>query len=366
MEDKVLEEEIKEIKPTSKKTILINIAIILIIFICLFIYMINVDGIDNIINLLKNSDLRWVGIGLVCIVIYWITEAACLHIPFKKMFKGQKFSNTFRISMIGQLFNNITPFSSGGQPMQAYEMSKDGKKMSDALSILVMKFIISQTTLVIFTAIVLIFQFSYFTTLVNNFLFLAIFGFAVNIGAIIFIFLMGVNKKLVLVILKPIYILLGKLKIFKNVDEKIDKLVLSVDNFSNQFALMKKEKMMIVQMTLISVVQFMAYYYITYAVYRAFGNSGVSVFSIIPAQAFLMMIMAFTPVPGAGIAAEGGFLILFDSIFQKGTINMSILFWRIYTFYIPIIIGALFLIPGSVFKFKKNKLKGEKKYERIR
>lgn len=355
MEDETLNEEIKEKKPASKKTIIINISIILVIFIGLFIYMINVDGLDNIIDLLKNSDLRWVGIGFVCIIIYWLTEAACLHIPFKKMFKAQKFSNTFRISMIGQLFNNITPFSSGGQPMQAYEMSKDGKKMSDVLSILVIKFIISQTTLVVFTAIILVFQFNYFTTLVNNFLVLAIFGFAVNIGAIVFIFLIGINKKLVLAILKPIYMLLGKLRIFKNVDEKIDKLIISVDNFSSQFAIMKKEKTMILQMTLISIVQFMAYYYITYAVYRAFGNSGVSVFNIIPAQAFLMMIMAFTPVPGASIAAEGGFLLLFNSIFQKGTINMSILFWRIYTFYIPIIVGALFLIPGNAFKLKKQK-----------
>ncbi|MDD3304059.1 MAG: lysylphosphatidylglycerol synthase transmembrane domain-containing protein [Clostridia bacterium] len=348
-------EEVQQVKPANKKSLMINIIIILLIFIGMFIYMISVDGIDNILNLLKTSDYRWVGVGLVCIIIYWMTEALCLHIPFKKMFKGQKFANTFRISMLGQLFNNITPFSSGGQPIQAYEMSKDGKKMSDSLSILVMKFIISQTTLVVFTAIVLIFQFEYFASLVSNFLFLAIFGFTVNIAAIVFIFMIGINKKLVLGMLKPIYKLLGRLKIFKNVDERIEKLVISIDDFSNQFALMKKEKWMIVKMALISMIQFMAYYYITYAVYRAFGNSGVSVFSIIPAQAFLMMIMAFTPVPGAGIAAEGGFLLLFNSMFEKGTINMSILFWRVYTFYLPILIGSLFLIPGSAFKRKKKK-----------
>ena len=148
-------------KNKSKK-IYINVAIILIIFVALIIYMIKVDGIDNILNLLKNSDYRWVMVGFLCIVIYWICEAICLHIPLKKSFSDQSFFDTFRISMIGQLFNNITPFSSGGQPIQAYEMSKEGKKMSDVMSILAMKFVISQTMLVLFTAVVLLFECNYF------------------------------------------------------------------------------------------------------------------------------------------------------------------------------------------------------------
>lgn len=49
-------------KNKSKK-IYINVAIILIIFVALIIYMIKVDGIDNILNLLKNSDYRWVMVG---------------------------------------------------------------------------------------------------------------------------------------------------------------------------------------------------------------------------------------------------------------------------------------------------------------
>ena len=46
--------------------------------------------------------------------------------------------------MIGQLFNNITPFSSGGQPMQAYELNKNGLRVSDSLCAMSMKFIITQ------------------------------------------------------------------------------------------------------------------------------------------------------------------------------------------------------------------------------
>ncbi len=108
---------------------------------------------------------------------------------------------------------------------------------------------------------------------------------------------------------------------------------------------MRKEKKVVISMFITATLQSLFYYSITYMVYRAFGNSGISLFTIIPAQAFLLMLMTFIPTPGSGGGAEGGFLLIFNSIFREGTINISILFWRIYTFYLPIIIGTLFLIP---------------------
>ena len=132
----------------------------------------------------------------------------------------------------------------------------------------------------------------------------------------------------------------------------IDNFDKSMDNFSGQFKVMKSEKLMVLKMFVVAVIQSMSYYSITYMVYKAFGNSGITFLQIIPAQAFLLLIMTFVPTPGSGLGAEGGFYLLFNSIFKKGTINMSILFWRIYTFYLPIIVGALFLIP---IKAKKGK-----------
>ena len=95
-------------------------------------------------------------------------------------------------------------------------------------------------------------------------------------------------------------------------------------------------------------------------VYRAFGNTGTSFWQIIPAQAFLLLIMTFVPTPGSGLGAEGGFYLLFNSIFKEGTINMSILFWRIYTFYLPILVGTILLIPVKKIKLKNKETKTEK------
>lgn len=342
-------------KPANKKSTIINIAIVVIIFIGLFIYMINVDGIDNIVNLLKNADFKWVVGGVFCIVFFWLCEGITLHLPLKKLYPDQRFCESFKVSMIGQLFNNLTPFCSGGQPMQAYELSKTGKRVSDSFSMLAIKFIIYQMALVLFTFVVVIFQFDFFMSLMNNFLWVALLSFGVNIFAIIIVILAGINKKIISSIANPIIKFLGKIKIVKDTQSTIEKFDNSLSNFNNQFKFMKAQKALVVKMFLISIVQCLSYYMITYMVYRAFGNSGLAVWQIIPAQAFLLLVMTFIPTPGAGIGAEGGFLLIFNSIFKEGTINMSILFWRLYTFYAPIIVGAIFLAFSNK-KFKKVKL----------
>ena len=254
--------------------------------------------------------------------------------------------------MIGQLFNNITPFSSGGQPMQAYELNKNGLRVSDSLCAMSMKFIITQLALVLFTFIIMIFEFDFLKNLMQDFLWLVIVSFIINILAIAFVILAGINKNIILTICKPFIKLCGKLKIVKDVEKTTNKFDESVTNFSNQFKFMNSKKKTVIKIFIIATIQSFLYYSLTYIVYRAFGNSGISYFQIVPAQAFLLLIMTFIPTPGSGIGAEGGFLLIFNSIFKQGTINMAILFWRLYTFYLPIIIGALFLIP--VKKSKTN------------
>lgn len=159
---------------------LINISVVVLIFIVMTVYFLAVDGIDNIISVLKTVNISWALIGLTLIILYWLLEALCLYIVEKKIYKKQKFINSLKVSMIGQLFNSLTPFSSGGQPMQAVAMKCEGKSVSKSATILLIKFIVYQATLVIYTALILIFEYSYFRNSVSGFVKLAIIGFIVN------------------------------------------------------------------------------------------------------------------------------------------------------------------------------------------
>ncbi len=330
------------------KTI-INISIIIIICVSVLMYVIITEGMANILSTLKQINIPWCIAGFFLITIYWLLESLCLYIVEKKMYKNQKFKDSFKVSMIGQLFNCITPFSSGGQIMQAVAMKCEGKSTSNSASILLIKFIVYQATLVMYTLVIILFQYTYFKNMVTGFVRLALIGFLVNFGVICFLVLVGFNKNFVLKLLSGIYKFLNKLHIIKDVETKITKLSESINNFNLQFKIIRKEKAMVFKLTLATAVQLTVFFAITFAVYKMFGLSGTSFIKIISAQAFLSMVMAFIPIPGAGIAAEGGFYVIFSLFFTSSTINMSILFWRFYTFYLPIIVGSAFLIS-----MKKN------------
>lgn len=346
---------------TSKKNKIIyalNIVLIIAIFIGVFIYMINVEGMENIQKILQEADYKWVVLGLVCLVTMWLCESITFHIPFKKIYKDQTLGNSFKITMIGQLFNNLTPFASGGQLMQAYVLKKEGRRASDALSVLTMKFVITQTMLIIFTIIVVLSQFNFFMSIFKDLVWIGVIGIVINIGIVILFFLMGMKKEIILKMMRPLIrfggkLHIGKFKFIKNPEAKIEKFEDSVSNFSYKFKKMQKQKKVIAWMIVIGLLQSILYYAITYMVYKAFGNAGASFFQIITTQAFLMLIMTIFPTPGAGLGAEGGFYLLFNSIFAENTINMSIVFWRMYVFYLPIIIGALFFLPTK----RRDKIK---------
>ena len=97
----------------NKKKYAFNILIIIVIFSVFLIYMIKHDGIETIREILNTADYKWIIAGLVCLILVWLSESLCLHLPLKQIYPNQKFLNSVKINMIGQLFNNLTPFATG-------------------------------------------------------------------------------------------------------------------------------------------------------------------------------------------------------------------------------------------------------------
>lgn len=352
-------EELNSIKKTSTKSKAINICFILAVFFGLIIYMIKVDGINNIIYVLENANYKWIFLGFILLIIEWLLQTIEVHIPLKNMYPNLKYLATLKSNIIGLLFNNITPFSSGGQPFQAYALSKYGLKMSDAFSALMMKFIVYEVGLFTWIAVLFITKFDFLYNIFNGHMWLIALGFLTNAFASLSILLAGLNKNLVLKIVKPIISFGAKIKIIKrffikDFDATIKKIEDSVSNCSNQFNEIKKQKGSLLKMYLAVILQLLAYFAIPFAIYKAFGNTGASFIEIITVQAYLLLIMSFVPTPGSGLGAEGGFAFLYKTIFING-LNMAILFWRIYTFYLPIIIGPFVFLSVNRKKINKEK-----------
>ncbi len=102
-----------------------NSIILLLITFIVFVFVLK-DDFFSIIETLKNANYLWIIAALLCYFIAIIFEARA----YQEIIHGYQYHYTFKqaykMLLITKFFNGITPFSSGGQPMQVYMLKKMG------------------------------------------------------------------------------------------------------------------------------------------------------------------------------------------------------------------------------------------------
>src|SRR5699024_4958090 len=88
-----------------------------------------------------------VGVGLVFVYLFLRSVEICCTI--QKFKPSYTFRKAFRLMLVTQFFNAVTPFSSGGQPFQVYTLKKDGLRVTDGTNVIIQNFIVYQVALVI-------------------------------------------------------------------------------------------------------------------------------------------------------------------------------------------------------------------------
>lgn len=320
----------------------INGTIIVISIIVLTAYIFIVDKPANILAAVLTVKPIWLLAAAMMMIVYWLLESGILHLVTKKLYPGQRFMNTLTTSMIGQFYNCITPFASGGQPMQAYSMVHYGVPLGIAGSSLLVKFIVYQFSLTLYSLVMLIVYWGFFSSKVSGLAALSILGFSINMAVMLGLVFIGFAKGTAKKVTASVIHFLAKLHLIKQPEEKIEGAFQELEQFHSGFELIRHNIGTIFNMFWMSVIQLTVFFLIPYFLCLAFGKSGVSPLQVIAAQAFVSMITAFIPLPGAAGGAEISFVTFF-AIFMSGSdLNLSMLLWRILTFYGPIVVGAAF------------------------
>lgn len=339
-------------KNNSKK---LNLIFCGIAFVIMLVYLFAFGEADDLMNSLGEIKIGFLLFAVGLMVLYWFLESLSLHIITKKVDKKAKFKNTAVVSMVGQYFNCITPFASGGQPIQAFYMVKYGTPLGSAMTALLVKFIIYQFVLTAYSIFVLILKFSMFTEELAPLMLLAIVGFIVNSVVIVLMFMVALFKNGTTRFVHGLIRLLGKIRVFKNPEKKMEEMDEQLETAYENFQFVKKQPKMIIEVCLTTIVQLTAYFAISYVIYAGFGLSSMDFLTIISCQAFVMMISSFMPLPGALGAAEGSYAAYFMYIYNSNQAQMSIsmVIWRFLTFYLPIIVGLTMTMLMS--RNEKNK-----------
>lgn len=332
-------EETKKKKKGNK----LNLIICGIAFIVMVVYLVFIDGIDNVVAAIRDINPLFILICVLFMVGYWLCESGTVHIMLRSLHPKIRFWDTWRVTIIGQYFNCITPSASGGQPMQAYYLVKFGVPLGSAMTALLSRFIVYQFTLTIYSIFTLIVGFSEFGEDLNRkgLMLFVLIGFVINTAVIVVLIGIAVWRTGTLKVANWFISLLVKMKICKNPMKWRIYISREVNKFHKNFNFLKKNVGIIIKSLILNIIQLTLYLSISYMLYLGFGMNEVSLLQIISYQAFVLMISSFIPLPGAMGGAELGYAGFFGDIFG-GYVSVSTMLWRIFTFYLPIIVGLVF------------------------
>lgn len=297
----------------------------------------------------------WLAAALGCMIAYWVLEGGILHILLKRSDARRRFRETFRVSMGGQYFNAVTPFSTGGQPFQAYYLAKQGTDVGVAAGALLGKFLVYQIALVFVSSVLLLARISYFRARVPDFFAVVLIGYLVNLVVLLVLvgvgFFRGVADRLCRFFLR-----LGKRLRLVRREDAMDRAEAALTRFHGEFREMLRNPGALAAGFGLSLVQLTLYLAVPWCLYRAFGLSQVDPLTVLGAQGFVMMIASFVPLPGAGVGAEGAFYFFFRTFFPaEGQLSVAMILWRLITFYLTVAAGAPFALRAGHTSSQKTK-----------
>ena len=286
---------------------------------------------------------RWIAAAVACMLLYWLFESLSLHIMILPMHKTQRFRDTFRVTLGGQYFNSITPFATGGQPFQAYYLTRQGLTLGVAINALLSRFIIYQSALVLSSILLLSLRLAYFQETVSDFTLLVLIGFAVSLLVMAALIALALFPRVTRRFSFAVIRLLAKMHIWKDPEEKMAYMDEELLKFRDCFREMLKNIPAVSVCFLCSILELLCFMAVPYAIYKAFSLEAFDPITIIAAQSFVMMVSNFIPIPGASVGAEGAFYLFFRQFFpDEHELGLALILWRVITFYFTIAVSAFF------------------------
>ena len=285
--------------------------------------------------------LNWMIAALACMGGYWLLEGMALHVLTGCLYWGVPFRSTMRTAMIGQLYSALTPFSSGGQPIQFFYMQRDGLDTGGAASVLTIKTIAYQVGVILTALTAILSSYSLFRDQVPAFWPMTAVGFVSNLLVAFGMLLFALSPRVTRKLYRGVVRLLHAVRLVRDADAANEKARAQFEVYHESTRRYEKKGWIVLYALLLTLVQLALYYLAPYMIYRAFGYREAGVIPIVSAAVLVSTISSFVPLPGGSGGAEGTFVLFFSLFLSQDDLLVTLLLWRTITYYASMVIGSL-------------------------
>ena len=314
----------------------------------------NGQEMSGAVDALLSIGPSWIALCLIAYLVYVGCEAFSLYFYLKR--QGHRISWLYAVfvSIIGLYYSNITPGATGGQPMQAYYLTKRNVPLGVGTSALTVKLFCFQFMLAVLGTVLWIAHGPFIAEQLGGNSWILIVGYAYNWFTVLLMIVLSFCHKPVELLIRFSVKLGVLLRICKNPDESRRKWKEVQASFHSCIQSLVKRPLDLLVQLVTGGVELMALMMVISFVYRAFHLSGVEWSKLTALGVMLYTSAAYTPLPGASGAQEGLFALYFASVFPDGIRVMALLVWRFFTYYMSLIVGAVVSVVHGFVSGKKK------------
>ena len=311
--------------------------------------------ISDVLKELHRADKVWLAFGALAVFCFIAGESVIIKYMLWLFKEKVPFLRCLKYSFIGFFYSYITPSSSGGQPAQMIYMKKDGIYYGYSTLIMLIIAAVYKAVLVLMGIFFYIFYHDFVTSHVGDYMWLVYLGFLLNVAFI---------SLLVVVCVKPLWSrkmgikvinFLARLHIInpKKSERMIARLIRIFDNYVKASQYIKDNLRSLFTIILITVVQRLSLFMLTWIVYKAYGLDGSSFMEIVALQVMIGVAVEMLPLPGAAGITEACFVKFFEGVFALELISPAIVLNRGLSFYAVILIGGLVTLCTHIRNVRK-------------
>ncbi len=299
-------------------------------------------NLKHMMHQLAHLNWWWILVGMIMMLGSWLIETVIVQVFVRQEHVRLPFREAIRVPLVEQLFNAITPFSTGGQPAQLYALLQSGVEGGRASSVLLMKFVVYQLMVLVNFILTIIIGFNWIADQIGPLKWLIIFGMVIHVvvivGLLLVMYRYGFTKRLVALALIPVGWVLGHERaagVALRAEEKID-------TFYQESLHLKREKKKVGKAAILTLLQLFMYYSVPYFVLLALHVNHVNFIRVLVLHVMIVMIVSLFPIPGGSGGAEYSFSRIFATFMTNSAqLVLAMLLWRLLTYYLGMILGIV-------------------------
>lgn len=316
----------------------------------------------EVFSVMRGADPVLLLIAVALTLGYVLFEALGLFAVIRSHGDKTNFLANVKYAATDFYFCGITPSASGGQPVVAVFMAKDGLTVAFSTIVLLLSTATFKIVLVLLSIVALFFVAPIMFSSGNILLaVLFIVGMLINVAFIVFCLFLVYKPSIVTSFGKKTLKLLCKIKIVKNFDKANAKLDSMLDNYREGANYAKTHLRVIIRMLIYTVVQRIMLFSVGYLVALSLGAAGTDYFLFTSMQIVIATAVDSMPFPGGVGLSETLLKRLYLTVYSAELMMPALLLTRGISFYLLLLATGLFVLICVIARMIKTAVKNKRK-----